>query len=84
MLDFRIGKPLAVSFLASCDTRFLPEDPVPEVHETYEAPCGEGKHVLFTYFGKYIYVYIYICARVSVHEYVCVYKYMYAYKLVNA
>lgn len=64
MLDFRIGKPLAVSFLASCDTRFLPEDPVPEVHETYEAPCGEGKHVLFTYFGKYIYVYIYIYAHV--------------------
>lgn len=64
MLDFRIGKPLAVSFLASCDTRFLPEDPVPEVHETYEAPCGEGKHVLFTYFGKYIYICVYIYAHV--------------------
>lgn len=72
MLDFRIGKPLAVSFLASFETRFLPEDPVPEVHETYEAPCGEGKHVLFTYFGKYV-KYIYIHAHLFLLMNMCVY-----------
>ncbi len=59
-LFFRLGKPLAVSFLARFETRFLPEDPVPEVHETCEAPeigWNEG-NILFTYFDVYIYIYI--------------------------
>ena len=81
MLHFRIGKPLAVRSWLIFETRFLPEDRVPEVHETYEAPCGEGKHVLFRYFGKYVYVCIY--AHLFLFMNMCVYKYMYAYKLVN-